>query len=77
MATQPPAPRKSFRWPGGWWRSLGSVLAGNALYFGIQSWLPEGAQHRPYQIDWGLAVDFWFCVAIYGLTLLVWPKRRK
>jgi hypothetical protein len=29
------------------------------------------AQHHLYQIDWGLAVDFWICLACYGLVRLI------
>jgi hypothetical protein len=53
------------------WRSLAAVVAGNAIYLGIYRFLPPRAQHQPYQLDWGLAVDFWICVACYGLVRLV------
>jgi hypothetical protein len=49
------------------WRSLIAILAGNAIYFGVQQWLPPKAQHQPFQIDWGLAVDFWICLFCWGL----------
>jgi hypothetical protein len=58
---------------GRFWRSLLAVLLGNALYFSIVSHLPERARHAPYQIDLGLAVDFWICLVFYGLLgLLKW-----
>jgi hypothetical protein len=41
------------------WQSLVAVLAGNAIYFSVERFLPPRAQHELYQIDWGLAVDFW------------------
>ncbi len=53
------------------WRSLIAILAGNAIYFGLECYLPARAQHQPFQIDWGLAVDFWICLACYGLVRLV------
>jgi hypothetical protein len=53
-------------------RSLIAVLAGNLIYYSIERYLPPGAQHQLYRIDWGLAVDFWFCVICYGLVRLVW-----
>ena len=53
------------------WQSLIAVLAGNAIYFGVERFLPARAQHQPYQIDFGLAVDFWICLACYGLVRLV------
>jgi hypothetical protein len=63
------------RWPGGFWRSLLSIVAGNILYYSLQGYLPAAAQHQPYRFDWGLLVDLWFCVAVYGVTLLIWPRR--
>ena len=53
------------------WRSLIAVIAGNAIYFGIERFLPAPAQHHLYSIDWGLAVDFWICVACYGIVRLI------
>jgi hypothetical protein len=55
----------------GFWRSLIAILAGNAIYFGIMKWLPPKAQHVPFQIDWGLAVDFWICVFCWGLLRMI------
>ena len=53
------------------WPSLVAVLMGNAIYFSTQQFLPARAQHQLYQIDWGLAVDFWICLACYGLLRLI------
>ena len=53
------------------WRSLAAVVLGNAIYFGVERFLPPEAQHQLYQIDWGLAVDFCICVAFYGLIRLI------
>lgn len=64
------------RWPGGFWRSLLAVVAGNVLYYSLRRYLPEAARHQPYRLDWGLLVDLWLCVAVYGLTLLVRPRRK-
>ena len=52
------------------WQSLVAVLAGNAIYFSVERFLPVRAQHQIYQIDWGLAVDFWMCLVCYGLVRL-------
>ena len=52
-------------------RSLAAVLAGNAIYFGVQRWLPLPAQHVPFRIDWGLAIDFWICLACYGAVRMI------
>jgi hypothetical protein len=53
------------------WRSFAAVVIGNFVYFALERFLPPKAQHQPFQIDWGLAVDFWFCVACYGLIRLI------
>jgi len=53
------------------WRYLLAVLIGNAVYFAIVSYLPERAQHQPYQVDWGLAVDFWICLVVFGMIRLI------
>jgi hypothetical protein len=53
------------------WQSLIAVLAGNAIYFSVERFLPAKAQHHLYQIDWGLAVDFWICLACYGLVRMI------
>jgi hypothetical protein len=53
------------------WRSLIAILAGNAIYFSVLRWLPPKAQHQPFQIDWGLAVDFWICVFCWGLLRII------
>jgi hypothetical protein len=58
------------------WHSLAAVLLGNAVYFGVYRWLPPGARHEPYKIDWGLAFDFWFCLVFWGLLArLKWFRR--
>jgi hypothetical protein len=54
------------------WRSLLAILAGNLIYYSIERYLPRSAQHQIYRVDWGLAVDFWFCLICYGLVKLVW-----
>jgi hypothetical protein len=53
------------------WRSLIAVVAGNLIYLGLESQLPPRAQHRLYRIDLGLAVDFWFCLACYGIVRMI------
>ncbi len=54
-----------------WWRSLIAVLAGNIVYFSVERHLPPLAQHQPYHVDWGLAVDFWICLFCYGLLQFI------
>ena len=53
------------------WRSLIAILAGNAIYFSVEPWLPIRAQHQPFIIDWGLVVDFWICLFCWGLLRLI------
>ena len=53
------------------WRSLIAVVAGNLIYLGVERYLPARGQHRIYQIDLGLAVDFWFCLACYGIVRMI------
>jgi hypothetical protein len=54
------------------WRSAAAVLIGNAIYLGLESFLPFRARHQPFHIDWGLAVDFWICVVCWGVLRAVW-----
>jgi hypothetical protein len=44
-----------------------AVILGNLAYFMLQPSLPPAARHRLFQLDWGLIVDFWFCLVAYGL----------
>ncbi len=62
-------------WQTEWLRSLISILIGNGLYYGAIDFLPLTGRHQPFEFDWGLAVDFWICVAVFGLSLLVWPRK--
>jgi hypothetical protein len=55
-------------WKGTFWQSLAAVVVGNAIYFGVYSFLPPRAQHGINRVDWGLAVDFWICLVCYGLA---------
>jgi hypothetical protein len=42
------------------------IILGNVAYFLLAPSLPL-PRHRPFQLDAGLVVDFWFCVVAYGL----------
>lgn len=53
-------------------RSLIGILAGNAIYYGVERFLPQPARHQLYQIDLGLAIDFCLCLACYGIARLIW-----
>jgi hypothetical protein len=47
-------------------QALAAVVLGNVAYFLLAPSLPL-PRHRPFQMDMGLFVDFWFCVVAYGL----------
>jgi len=64
-------------WQAEWLRSLISILIGNSIYYGFIDFLPPAARHLPFEFDWGLAVDFWICMAVFGLSLLVVPRKPK
>ncbi len=56
--------------------ALVAVLGGNAAYFLLGRYLPAGARHVPFHMDLGLAVDFWFCLVVFGLIKTVAGWRR-
>lgn len=62
--------RWKFDWPN-FWRSLIAVVVGNAIYYALWRFLPLKGRHQLYQIDWGLAVDFWICLACYGIVRMI------
>ena len=47
-------------------QALAAISLGNVAYFFLAPSLPL-PRHRPFQLDWGLVVDFWFCAVAYGL----------
>jgi hypothetical protein len=64
------APERETNWKKTFWRSLAAVLGGNAIYYSVERFLPDAAQHRIFELDLGLAVDFWFCLFCYGIVRL-------
>lgn len=48
-------------------QALLAIILGNVLYFILLPSLPPIARHRPFRIDLGMVVDFWFCLVAYGL----------
>ena len=52
-------------------KMLLAILAGNVLYYALSPRLPEFWQHRLFQIDAGLGLDFVLCVAMYGVVRLI------
>ena len=48
-------------------QALLAILLGNLAYFALLPWLPPVARHRPFQLDLGTLLDFFFCVVAYGV----------
>lgn len=53
---------------GNFFQALLAVLAGNLAYYWVMPYLPPLARHRPFATDWGVAVDFWFCLVAFGIV---------
>jgi hypothetical protein len=47
-------------------QALCAIILGNLAYFFLAPLL-HLPRHQPFQPDWGLVVDFWFCAVAYGL----------
>lgn len=58
------------------WLALAAVLAGNAIYFGVQRFLPAAGRHTAFRIDLGLVLDFWICLVIFVLLLTFFASRH-
>jgi hypothetical protein len=48
-------------------QALLAILLGNLAYFVLLPWLPAVARHRPFHLDLGTLLDFFFCVVAYGV----------
>ena len=48
-------------------QALVAIVLGNVVYFLLLPSLPPAARHRPFQLDLGMVLDFWFCLVAYGL----------
>ena len=44
-----------------------AIILGNVAYFLLVPSFPPAARHHPFQPDLGMLIDFWFCLAAYGL----------
>jgi hypothetical protein len=69
-----------FRFRPHFWKSLAAILTGNALYFLLLApHLPPVARHAPGRLDVGLLIDFWACLACFGVLelLLGFAKRFR
>ena len=47
-------------------QALCAIILGNVAYFLLAPSLPL-PRYRPFQLDVGMVVDFWFCLVAYGL----------
>ena len=57
--------------PRRWLEYLVAILLGNAIYyFSLFPHLPGVLRHQGFQTDWGVAIDFAVCAAVYGLIRL-------
>lgn len=56
--------------------ALAAVIIGNAIYLGLSPFLPANARHAAFHLDWGLILDFWICVVVYNLLLLIFGSRQ-
>ncbi|MCI0403788.1 MAG: hypothetical protein L0212_09720 [Acidobacteria bacterium] len=60
-----------------------AVLLGNGFYFLVLfSWLPQRWQHRPFELDPGLGLDFLLCLGAYivlrqGRRWFDWGRGRQ
>ena len=61
---------------GNFLQALAAVLAGNLAYYWIMPHLPPLARHKPFATDWGVAVDFWFCLVAFGLIKLLAGRKK-
>ena len=57
--------------------ALAAVLVGNTAYFLLEKYLPARAQHVPLRIDFGLMMDFWFCLVVFGLVKTIAGSRAS
>ncbi len=58
-------------------KSLIAVLIGNVLYlFVVMPHVPPAGRHQPFRLDLGLVIDFWVCVACWGVIQLLTRRRR-
>jgi hypothetical protein len=57
--------------PARWFEYLVAILVGNAIYYlSLAPHLPDAFRHQGFQVDAGVVVDFFVCVAVYGLIRL-------
>jgi hypothetical protein len=52
-------------------QALLAIILGNVAYFALLPSLPAAARHRPFRLDLGTVIDFFFCVVAYWLIRTV------
>jgi hypothetical protein len=52
-------------------QGLLAILLGNLVYFLLAGHLPL-PQHRLFQVDAGLLIDFLICLALYAVIRRIW-----
>jgi hypothetical protein len=57
--------------------ALAAVVIGNAIYFALTPLLPQNARHTAFKLDWGLVLDFWICVVVFNLLLMIFKTKSK
>jgi ABC-type uncharacterized transport system permease subunit len=58
-------------------KQLVAVVIGSVLYFFVlMPHLPPAARHEPFRLDWGLLVNAWVCLVLYGLLELIFRRKK-
>ena len=59
-------------------KSLLAILIGNLVYFvAILPHVPAAGRHQAFRLDLGLVIDFWTCVACWGVIEIASRKLRR
>ena len=59
-------------------KSLLAILLGNVIYFlAILPHVPAAGRHQPFKLDLGLVLDFWTCVACWGVIEMLARRWRR
>jgi hypothetical protein len=58
-------------------RALAAVLAGNAVYLLLLPQLPEPVRHAPFQLGYGLVLDFALCWSAFVVLKAARKKVKR
>ncbi|MGI9101118.1 MAG: hypothetical protein ACR2IF_01625 [Terriglobales bacterium] len=59
-------------------KALIAVVAGNAICFLLlMPALPAADRHAVGRLDLGLVIDFWVCVAVFGIVEALARRKRS